>query len=278
MALQYIGWVKVDGVAVPVTSSNLLKQVSPIWGDNLIHGGHTAEASMIHYADGQNKYSGDIAFPMFYDLFDTLKAWAITNRGAVDIIQYDAQETFTYDDCYCTSWRLNGNAGGLIDSTITVEALGRTASGAAPTFNSTFESSGGVNKSPIPYWKSTFEIAAGSHGTMAISTDDITSWSLSISINADTLYTFNQTQDPKDIQMGLIDVTGDFSVYDETLLTAGIADGSEITVTLCADKTLIIPYAVLTSPYQLPISGPNSRPIRSIGFRGLGDNSHNAVY
>jgi len=271
MSMGWKGYVSISGVSVPANTTGLVKAPNPQFGETVHAQGH-----VINYADGQNNYQGGVDFPLFTDMLSALKAFVITDRATTKsvILSPDGNLTYTYPDsggkCLVKSLTIRGNMGGVITCSLDLVATGRQTVGAAPTFTATTTLN--LNQTPIPYWKTSFVTTSfGSAG----STTQVTAWSITINNNQFVLYTFDGTNDPHDIQPGLLDVTGSVTLYDPS--GAAIpTDGESVTLTLDT-VSWNLNYLVYTS-YPMNIPGPNTKVVRACAFRSIGDNTNAPIY
>jgi len=285
----YTGWLIIDDNGIPVRACDIDKTPGKIIPDDLIHGssGDNA-ASQLHFAWGANTYGGRITTYLMKDVWnDIIKDWAINSRitPKTIIASPDNVNKWKYNDCYVSSLTLTGTAptgggGTPIEVELTVVALGREASNVSePTFMDGAVSAANLNNVPIPYWRSKvlytgFGIGVG-----------ITRWSITVTNNTFTTYVFNNSQDPKWAQQGMLTVTGSVTLYDPDGVPIprdsigeegdeGGGTGTSLEIKIEGHggdvfSTLTIPCVVVTR-YSQPFAGVNAPVVRTVDFTGIG--------
>lgn len=286
----YTGWLKIDGNGIPIRNCDLDKIPGKIIPDDLIHGssGDNA-ASQLHFAWGANTYGGTIGTYLMKTVWNNIiKDWAINMRiSPKDIIASpDNVNKWKYNGCLISSLTLSGTAptgagGTPVDVSFTVIALGRedASNENEPTFIDGAVETSNLNNVPVPYWR-TKVIYDGFGDNVGV-----TRWSITVTNNTFTTYVFNNSQDPKFAQQGLLTVTGGVTLYspdgvpipkdtvgEEGNETGG--SGSSFQILIEGQQgnvfsTLTIPCIVVTR-YTQPFATPNAPVVRTVDFTGLG--------
>ena len=282
--MQYQGWVTINGVGVPATQCGMDKKTEPIIPETIWGSGWK-----INYSRGRNTYGGDVTFPMFKSYITPLKALVVSARDTgVDVVVDDSLNKFTYGTSKVTAMRLSGDAKGVVNCALTFASLSRTAAAHDPGSGWTTPTTQSTNTEiPFPGFTTAFT-------AFGINRADVIDWEISVNNNPFPLYTLNGSQDPADIQLGHLDVTGSFSYYLNSAsgfgwLSGVVSDSPEDTNALVDTNTSCGSIAldgnalwtfgqgVITDAAR-PLDGPNNKPIRKVGFRLLGTATQAPLY
>ena len=268
------GYLSLGGAAVPCNSTGLEIEPGFKFSDDVI----SSKGHVINYAQIQNAYQGTVEFPLNRDFMATLWAWAITARDTTKtvILSPDGTTVYTYPEtsgkCLVKTLTITGAQNDYIKCSLDLVATGRSAAGSVPTYTAT--STTNVNYTPIPYWKTSFISTTPTAYGGASDATQVVSWNVSINNNQFVLYTFDLSNDPHDIQPGLMDVTGNVVLYNATT-TPIPSDGGSTIITIDNDS-LTLNYLVYTK-YAMEMSGPNVKATRSCDFRSIGDTTNTPI-
>lgn len=181
------------------------------------------------------------------------------------------------------SMTINGNSGGNVNYSVTMQATSRReVTGVKPVVGDfSFEQVSNLDDSnPIPYWQAAFALTGSGEdfgGGSYNMKDFITAWSITINNNVQPVYTFNGNNVATDMVAGLMEVTGTFSYYTPTgIFTTNLNNGCTLDISLGA-LTLHMPYLFLpTAP--VPSGGLNSIIVRNVEFSGLATAAGASIY
>jgi hypothetical protein len=273
----YRGWLKVDGVMIPVKSCTIEQTPFPIIGEDLIHGSASEPnaASAINYAEGRNEYGGEIGTDLFGSFWTTLANWVVTDRHAslTVVASPNNQDIYTYTEVYVDSCTITGNLQGAVGVRLNVKAKTRTAAGTVGTAASATVT-GALNKSPIPWWKTAFVGTSWGAGDWAsfggsAASIQVVGWEVTINNNTIQQFTFDGTKDPHYIQQSILRCTGSITAYS----TSGVpvpSDGGSAVITITGAGTITLPYLVITGrPMAFVAPGP-TKVTRTVNFTSLG--------
>ncbi len=284
MAMQFQGWVSINGQTVPATQCGLDKKTDPIIPETIWGSGWK-----INYARGRNTYAGDVTFPMFKNFITPLKSLVVSARDtAVNVIVDDSLNQFTYGTCKVAQARLSSDKTGPVQCSLTFNALSRTASGHVAGTGWTSNTTQATNTEiPFPGFSSAFT-------AFGIDRSNIIDWELNITNNPFLLYTLNGSQDPSDIQLGHLDVSGSFSYYlnsasgfgwqsgvisDTHEDSGALVDQDNSCGSLALDGNALWTFgAGVIKDASRALDGPNNKPIRKVQFQLLGTATQAPLY
>jgi hypothetical protein len=267
--MQYQGSVVVGGVPLFVTGAqaNLARQ--PIVPDIVWGSGWN-----VNFATGHFDPTFSVSFPWFQSYGSGFVAGCIgeNTAGTGPRNAFRTANLFNggvnvfYPNVKCASLSFSANAMGNDALTCSATFSGKdevTISTTNP--GPTAPPSNVDGQTPVPaYLMQTNAVI----GATAIPSNLITEFSLQINNNPFKLYTLNGSEVPSDIQLGLVMVEGSFTYYSGGLGTAPLAKTGSLTIVGGGLNFNIASLLYIGDANDL--SGPNSKPMRQLQFRGMG--------
>ena len=215
--------------------------------------------------------------------WNVVKQWAWgTDRDVYKSITINnGTNQYDYGSTKVRSITINGNMGGLVEITLSLAALGRSASTVVVPADSNWlniaETAGSglsgsaADTSPIPYWRSQF----GSTTTSA----NVTAWTFTVDNRPVVLYTFNASPDPKSIQVMQMVVTGTYTRYPAASVPVNPGGSDSITFydNNGASFAQVTFGNIIYNSWNEEISGPANKTTRTIGFTSIASPTNPAV-
>jgi len=232
-------------------------------------------AFRIHYAEGQNTYTGSITMPFYLNStwWDIVSNWAYSGRTTPREIIFspDGATFYKYPQVYVSRMAIdNRGANNLIEVTLDLTAKGRevVSSGLSgiTLYLVTYKDT--QNLVPVPYWKSSLSMEY-IYSSFDFS---VISWRVEITHNTVVTHVLNDSPDPYLIKQGLCVISGSTTIYKEKGVPEPDHRKGAISILIGpsgGQNVQLDMYNVAVETYPYPMRAPSAITTRDINFQAF---------